>query len=58
MKEMNTNKIRSWCTVDAEDGKIVGIFSTREEARANKKYAAKHGWKQRVAKLKFDSFQR
>jgi hypothetical protein len=55
---MNTNKIRSWCTVDAEDGKIVGIFSTREEARANKKYAAKHGWKQRVAKLKFDSFQR
>jgi hypothetical protein len=55
---MNTNKIRSWCTVCAEDGKIVGIFSTREDARANKKYAAKHGWKQRVAKLTFAEFVR
>ena len=55
---MNTNKIRSWCTVDAEDGKIVGLFATREEARVNKKYAAKHGWKQKIAKLEFGEFIR
>lgn len=54
---MNTNKIRSWCTVD-EKGNIVALCASREEARKQKKYAAKHGWKQRVAKLTFAEFVR
>lgn len=54
---MNTNKIRSWATVD-EKGNIVALCTSREEARKQKKYAAKHGWKQRVAKLEFSEFSR
>lgn len=54
---MNTNKIRGWCTVD-ENGNIVALCASREDARKQKKYAAKHGWKQRVAKLTFAEFVR
>ena len=54
---MNTNKIRSWATVD-EKGNIVALCFSREEARANKKYAALFGWKQRIAKLQFLEFVR
>ena len=54
---MNTNKIRSWATVD-EKGNIIALCASREDARKQKKYAAQNGWKQRVAKLEFDSWQR
>jgi hypothetical protein len=32
---MNTNKIRSWCTVD-EKGNIVALCASREDARKQK----------------------
>ena len=54
---MNTNKIRSWATVD-EKGNIIALCASREEARKQKKYAAQNGWKQRVAKLQFSEFSR
>ena len=51
------NRIKGWACVDSEAG-VVGIFETREEARASKRYAATFGHKQIVAKLVFDEFVR
>ncbi len=48
---MNLNKIKAWATVDSKDGTIVALCGTRAEAREQKRYAAKHGWKQNIAKL-------
>lgn len=54
---MNVNKIKAWATVD-EDGTIVALCGSREEARDQKRYAAKHGWKQKIAKLTLDKIVR
>ena len=51
------NRIKGWACVDSKVG-VVGVFETREEARANKRYAECHGHKQKVAKLVFDEFVR
>lgn len=51
------NRIKGWACVDSKSG-VVGLFETREEARANKRYAAKYGHKQIVAKLVFEEFVR
>ena len=55
---MNLNKIKAWATVDAKDGTIVALCGTREEARDQKRYAAKHGWMQKIAKLEITEFVR
>lgn len=54
MKEQN---IKAWAVVDSDVG-VVGVFDTREEARSCKRYAEAYGHKQKIAKLKFDSFVR
>ena len=51
------SRIKGWACVDSEVG-VVGLFETREEARANKRYAASYGHKQMVAKLVFEEFVR
>lgn len=55
---MKTTQIKAWCTVDPKDGKIVALCSTRQEARDNKRYAAKNGWKQKIVKLNYDKVVR
>lgn len=50
-------RIKAWACVDSEVG-VVGLFETREHARANKRYAEMHGHKQKVAKLVFEDFVR
>ena len=54
---MNTNRVKAWATV-GDDGRIVALCGTREEARDQKKYAAKHGWTQKIVKLDFAKFVR
>lgn len=54
---MKLENIKAWACYDLEVG-LVGVFETRREARANKKYAAQYGHKQVVVKLKFDKVVR
>ena len=51
------SRIKAWVCVDSEVG-VVGVFESREEARASKRSAATLGHKQIVAKLVFDEFVR
>jgi hypothetical protein len=51
------SRIKAWACVDSQKG-VVGLFETREEARDNKRYAAKYGHAQMVAKLVFEEFVR
>ena len=51
------NRIKGWACVDSKVG-VVGVFETREEARANKRYAECQGHKQKVAKLVFEEYVR
>ena len=55
---MKTEKIKAWCTIDAKEGKIVALCGTREEAREQKRYAAKNGWKQKIVKLSYAKLAR
>ncbi len=55
---MNISKVKAWATVDAKEGKIIALCGTREEAREQKRYAAKNGWKQKIVKLTFDKTAR
>ncbi len=54
---VSPDNVKAWVCIDSEVG-VVGVFEKRSEARANKKYAEQHGHKQKVARLKFDSFVR
>jgi hypothetical protein len=53
----DVNNIKAWACIDEEIG-VVGIWETREEARKNKRYAKKHGHKQVIVRLAFDSVVR
>lgn len=55
---MKTEKIKAWATIDAKEGKIVALCGTREEAREQKRYAAKNGWKQKIVKLRAEAICR
>ena len=49
--------LKAWACVDSEAG-VVGVYETREEARANLRYAKSHGHTQKIAKLVFEDFVR
>lgn len=52
--KMRLSAIRAWATVDAQDGTIVALCATRQEAREHKQYASRRGWKQKIVKLTFE----
>jgi len=49
--------VKAWATI-GDDGQIVALCGTREEARDHKRYAAKYGWVQKIVKLSFTKFAR
>lgn len=53
----DVTNVKAWACVDEKEG-VIGVFSTREQARTNKRYAKSHGHNQVVVRLTFDSVVR
>lgn len=53
----DVNNVKGWAVID-EDVGLIDIFTTRESARHNVRYAKQHGHKQVIVKLTFDSIIR
>jgi len=47
------DKLHAWAVFDQEVG-LIDVYTTRKDAREQKQFAAKHGYKQVIAKLSFD----